>query len=477
MKRKRSYTGLLLLSISFVIVLVIASIFLVAWNDYYRNLIVDPFYQKGALLLTVVYMIQYFLFSKIYGGFKIGYLKVTDIIFSQSLSITFTNLITYMQISLLAKVMVNPFALIIMTLIDIVVVIVWSMTCSRIYFNIYPPINMLVVYKNESVISLLSKMNNHKDKYNICAGINIADGIDVVQSEIDKYEAIIISDIDSFDRNKLVKYCYKKSIGIYLIPEISDIIINSSEKLHIFDTPLLLCKNQGLPFEQRILKRVFDVILSLLAIVILSPFMILTGLAIKVYDGGPIMYKQNRLTVDNEVFEIYKFRSMVVDAEKNDGARLASQNDDRITPVGKFIRKIRFDELPQLFNILKGDMSIVGPRPERPEIAELYIEELPEFEFRTKVKSGLTGYAQVMGKYNTTPLDKLKLDLMYISNYSIFQDLKIVLMTIKILFNPESTEGVMVGDEVGVTGLLDNELLHEFLALDREQSNYKSTIE
>ncbi len=170
--------------------------------------------------------------------------------------------------------------------------------------------------------------------------------------------------------------------------------------------------------------------------------MLLAAAAIKFYDKGPILYKQTRLTKDDKEFKIYKFRSMIVNAEGDGVAKLAKENDDRITPVGHFIRATRIDELPQLFNILKGDMSFVGPRPERPEIANEYCKEIPEFCFRTKVKAGLTGYAQVYGKYNTTPYDKLKLDLFYISNYSLWTDIKLILMTVKIIFKKEATEGV-----------------------------------
>ena len=181
--------------------------------------------------------------------------------------------------------------------------------------------------------------------------------------------------------------------------------------------------------------------LSLIGIVIASPFMLIIALAVKLYDGGPVFYKQERLTRDEKPFMIYKFRSMSMDSEKN-GARLAAKGDKRVTPVGKIIRNIHFDELPQLFNILKGDMSMVGPRPERQVIADQYAEEIPEFVFRTKVKAGLTGYAQVYGKYNTTPYDKLKLDLTYIRNYSVLEDLKLIIMTPKIMLMKESTEGV-----------------------------------
>lgn len=301
---------------------------------------------------------------------------------------------------------------------------------------------MVMIYDNESAKSLTEKIKGHKEKYRICSVININNGLDTVLKEIDRYEAVIICDLDSSVRNKIVKYCYKKSIRIYMTPKISDIIIQSSDKLHIFDTPLLICKNQGFTLVQRIYKRITDVVLSSVSIVLLLPLMILIAAIIKMYDGGPVIYKQTRLTINNKTFQIFKFRSMIVDAEDAGEARLARLKDNRITPIGKTIRMLRIDELPQLFNILKGDMSIVGPRPERPEIADKYMEIMPEFEFRTKVKAGLTGYAQIMGKYNTTAYDKLKLDLMYIGNYSIFMDIKLILMTIKILFMPESTEGI-----------------------------------
>ena len=182
--------------------------------------------------------------------------------------------------------------------------------------------------------------------------------------------------------------------------------------------------------------------LSALGCIVTSPIMLITALCIKLYDGGPVFYTQDRLTRDGKVFKVYKFRSMKTDAEKDGVARLAGEHDDRITPVGRVIRKVRIDELPQLLNILKGDMSIVGPRPERPELAAENEKIMPEFRYRLKVKAGLTGYAQVLGKYNTTPYDKLRLDLMYIEQYSLLLDIKLILMTIKILFIPESTEGV-----------------------------------
>ena len=218
-------------------------------------------------------------------------------------------------------------------------------------------------------------------------------------------------------------------------------MIRSSECLQLFDTPLLLLRNKGLTFEERFAKRLMDILISATALIVFSPIMLVIAIAIKMYDGGPVFFKQKRCTQGGKVFEIHKFRSMIVDAEKEGMVIPATDKDPRITPVGAFIRMTRLDELPQMFDILVGNMSVVGPRPERVEHVEKYTAEIPEFAYRLKVKGGLTGYAQIYGKYNTSPYDKLKLDLMYVQNYSILLDLKLLLMTIKIIFMKESTEG------------------------------------
>ena len=221
--------------------------------------------------------------------------------------------------------------------------------------------------------------------------------------------------------------------------------MGGAKQIHMFHLPMMQIERYHPIPEYRLAKRFFDILLSGIALIVLSPFILITAIAVK-SDGGPALYKQKRLTKDGRVFNVLKFRSMRVDAEKDGVARLSTgDKDDRITPVGRIIRKIRFDELPQLFNILRGDMSIVGPRPERPEIAAQYEKEMPEFALRLQAKAGLTGYAQVYGKYNTTPYDKLLMDLTYIGRPSLWEDFKICLATVKILFMPESTEGVEVG--------------------------------
>ena len=251
----------------------------------------------------------------------------------------------------------------------------------------------------------------------------------------------MICDLPSHMRNVILKDCYEKGVRTYSTPKISDVIIRSAESLHLFDTPLLLSRNNGLTFEQRVMKRGIDLTLCLLALILLFPVFLITAIAIKLYDGGPVFYVQERCTKDKRIFQIYKFRSMIVNAEKDGHSVPAADRDPRITPVGRIIRGMRIDELPQILNILKGDMSIVGPRPERIEHVELYTKQIPEFGYRMKVKGGLTGYAQVYGKYNTTAYDKLKMDLMYIQNYSLLLDIEIIFKTVKVLFMKESTEG------------------------------------
>lgn len=253
----------------------------------------------------------------------------------------------------------------------------------------------------------------------------------------------MIGDIPSEQRNHLMKECFARSIRTYSVPKISDILIRSSVELNLFDSPLLLSRNIDLTVEQQWMKRAVDVVVSGIAAIITLPLFAVIVIGIKLTDGGPVFYTQTRMTKDGKHFQIYKFRTMIQNAEKLSGARLASEHDPRILPIGRVLRATRLDELPQIYNILKGEMSVVGPRPERPELAAEIMKEIPEFSYRLKVKAGLTGYAQIYGKYNTTFYDKLKLDLTYIRNYSLLLDLKLILMTPKILLMKESTEGVI----------------------------------
>jgi exopolysaccharide biosynthesis polyprenyl glycosylphosphotransferase len=300
---------------------------------------------------------------------------------------------------------------------------------------------MAMILGRDDAVTLKFKMETRPDKYNIAKLIPVEDGFESICQQIQEYDAVIINDVHAQIRNDILKFCYQNSIRTYLTPKITDIVVRGAESIALFDTPLLLVKGTGLTPADAFWKRAMDLLLSLIATVIASPIMLLVALAIKLEDGGPVFYKQARVTLGGKVFNILKFRSMIVDAEKEGHSIPATGKDPRITKVGRFIRACRVDELPQLLNILKGDMSIVGPRPERVEHMESYGKNIPEFALRTKVKGGLTGYAQVYGKYNTSPYDKLRLDMVYIENYSLALDIKLILMTLRILLKKESTEG------------------------------------
>ena len=398
-----------------------------------------PFYRRGNWVLVLIYAVLFLIILKASGGYKVGYLKRGDMLYSQILSLGFVNTITYFQISLIGRHLMPVKPLLWMTLIDLVLLICWAVLSNRFYFWLYPPRRLIIVYGSQSAAQLVMKMSERVDKYMICESINIEAGLDRIKQEMRRFEGVIICDIAGAERNDLVKYCFETSTRAYIAPKISDIILRGAEDIRLFDSPLLLCRNYGLTFEQRLAKRTFDICASLAGLILLSPVRLVCALAVKCYDGGSIFYAQTRLTKDGKPFRVLKFRSMIADAEKDGKPRLAGEDDDRITPVGKFLRKCRLDELPQLINILKGEMSVVGPRPERPELTEEYCRDMPEFRYRLKVKAGLTGYAQVTGVYDTVPFDKLKMDLMYIEHYSMLMDLRIILMTIKTMILPGNT--------------------------------------
>lgn len=448
MNNKEQFKRMVMFFLGFIIALAVSGVFSVIWTSYYNyseDLKQDIFWRNGNVLLVLLYMLLYMVFGRSFGGFRVGSLKTVGLIGSQVLAILFTNFFAYIFISLISRGFLRLEPTILMTIIDFICIVIWAFSSKAIYSRIYPPKKMIIVFGSTSARDLVQKMSVRVDKYLICSSISIEEPLDTINQKIQGYDGVILCDIPSQIRNKILKYAYDHSIRTYINPKISDIIIRGADEVHLFDTPLILSKNIGLGFEEKIIKRFVDILLSLICVIIASPFMLIVALCIKLYDRGPVFYKQTRLTQDGREFNVIKFRSMIVNAEQDGVARLASDHDSRITPIGKFIRKIRFDELPQLLNILVGDMSFVGPRPERPEIAKQYAEDMPEFNFRLKVKAGLTGYAQVLGKYNTTPYDKLKLDLMYIENYSVLLDLKIMLQTLKIIFVPESTAGVESG--------------------------------
>ena len=452
MKRLESFKRVVQLTLGLINLGVQIAIFAYCYYSFYSTWMQIQFWRRGHYLFVLIYAFLLFAFSNMYGALRIGYHKNVELIISQLMGTFIVNFITYFQLSLLCLQLMNVVYYLPMTVIQLLWAAMWTIISNAVYRAIFPPRELLLVHGDRPIDSIVSKFATRKDKFTISKTMNVSEGVEKICLEaLERYDAVVIWDIPVDDRNKILKFCYGKSIRVYIMPKISDVILSGAEQLHFFDSPLLLTREYPLKVEERFLKRFIDILFSVLLIIITFPFMIITALLVKCYDGGPILYKQVRCTIDEKEFKIVKFRSMRVDAEKDGVACLAKKNDDRITPIGKFIRRVRLDELPQLFNILKGEMSFIGPRPERPEIIKQYMEVMPEFAYRMKVKAGLAGYAQVYGKYNTTPYDKLKLDLCYIEHYSVWLDLKLMLLTLKVLFTPDATEGVK---EEQVTAML-----------------------
>lgn len=442
MKRdKEQFKRIIRVCLVIILVACETAFFMHSWIKSYNSYTVFPFFQKGHWMMAGMYILYQMIFLYIFGGLKVGYLKKANIIYSQSLALICANFIMYLQIVLLSVRFVTIVPLLRVTVLDVAVVIVVAWISEWIFKKLFPPKKLVLIYEEYSPEEFVKKMNSRKDKYIVEETINVAVGMKKIEQVIKKYEGVVIYDVHSEIRNKILKFCYASDVRAYSTTKISDILVRGAESLHIFDTPLLLYRNHGLNFEQRLMKRTMDIVVSGLMLVLTSPIFLVAALAIKLYDGGPVFYRQARYTLNGKKFDIFKFRSMIVDAEKDGKSQPAVDKDPRITPVGRVLRATRLDELPQLIDIFTGNMSLVGPRPERIEHVEKYTEDLPEFAYRLKVRGGLTGYAQLYGKYNTSPYDKLQLDLIYIQNYSIFLDIRLILMTIKIMFMKESTEG------------------------------------
>lgn len=436
---------------SLVEIAVLSLTYYIVWKLKYDIQTMHSFLGNGKYLLILVYAFLNFILFLYCDGFKFGHIKLTDVTISQWISMFILNFVTYFQLCLIANRMITPIPILLLMGIDLVVTFGFSYLFTAIYHMFCIPKRMIMIYGKDNAQILKHKMDTRSDKYQIKYMMSCDEySFDEIAATVLNYDAVVINDVDAQIRNDLLKYCYKNSIRTYSVPKLSDVIYSGGEDIMLFDTPLKLIRGRGLTPAQRFSKRAMDLILCFIAMIPSSIIMLIIAIAIKIEDGGSVFYRQKRVTRDGKQFDILKFRSMIENAEADGKPHPATDNDDRITKVGKVIRALRVDELPQLLNIIKGDMSIVGPRPERVEHCELYGAEIPEFEFRNKVNGGLTGYAQVYGKYNTTALDKLRLDLMYIENYSLTLDIKIILMTVRILFKKESTEGFNTSNDIEI---------------------------
>jgi len=426
--------------------------FALCWYLYYAKHIASPFYAKGDYLVVALFFVLFVIFGRVYDAFLMSMQRISEIVYAQFLAAAVSDFIMYIVIWLLSKHLPNILPGVAALIGQVVLAAVWAYNAHHAYFKIFPPQATAVIYDTRHGMEKLIGKYGLDTKYKVVLTAT-ADECIANLAMLDGVNTVFMSGIHSHDRNVILKYCVENNIGIFVIPRIGDTIMSGAYPMHMFHLPMLKVGRYHPQPEYLFIKRLLDIVISAVALVVLSPIFLVTAIAIKVTDHGPVFYKQIRLTKDGKEFGILKFRSMRVDAEKDGVARLSSgEHDDRITPVGRVIRACRIDELPQLLNILKGELSIVGPRPERPEIAAQYCEEMPEFSLRLQAKAGLTGYAQIYGKYNTTPYDKLVMDLMYIAHPSIVEDLKIMFATVKILFMPESTEGISEGQTTAMSG-------------------------
>ena len=426
--------------------LCMTALFFICWSGFYNKAQEIPFSYKGNGLLLALFSGCYLLFFLLYGTDKISVSRVSELIYDQVLSLTIADLIMYVVIVLVSRGVRNIVPLLLCLCAQCAVSVLWALLVHRWYFATHKPKKTLIVWDFRTEIGELINMYGLEKRYQVVNNVHVQTCMENYSKYLDGIEAVFLSGVHSSDRNQIIKYCVHNNIDAYVIPTVGDAIMRGAKNLHLFHLQVMKVERYSPMVSYLFIKRVMDILISALALIILSPLMLVTAIAIKLTDGGTVFYRQCRLTQDGKRFYLLKFRSMRMDAEKDGVARLSTGTaDDRITPVGRIIRSCRIDELPQLINILKGEMSIVGPRPERPEIEAEYEKILPEFALRLQTKAGLTGYAQVYGRYNTTPYDKLIMDLNYLANPSLAEDFKICVATIKILFMPESTTGVAVG--------------------------------
>ena len=396
----------------------------------------------------LLYCVVYWFFARMYNAHKIGLYRLAELAFSQMLAFLISDVFLFVASFFwfhnFFRVRYTRYFLVLV--LQLVCIGILIFVCNRRYAKYDTPRKIIIIYGTEEYKGLLKKLKAFKYRYYVMGCYRQDDAWEKLQKAIDDCMDVYLYEVNHEVHDKVLRYCDAIGRDIHVSLNLDDILSMGLELSHSLDTPFIRTRKVSVIWYYPYVKRMFDIVFSLVVLVALSPLLLVVAIAIKLYDHGPVFYKQVRLTKGGKEFSIYKFRSMIVNAEQVGGAQLAAKSDDRVTPVGKIIRMLRIDELPQLLNILKGDMTVVGPRPERPELARAYEEELPEFALRLRVKAGLTGYAQVYGKYNTSPYDKLKMDLLYIEKQSVTVDLRIIFYTVKIMFVPESSEGVEKSD-------------------------------
>ena len=415
-------------------------VFYFGWQSAYSQ---ATFFDAGNYVVLLSYSLMLLLFMNVYGGLRVGSLRITNLLLSCTFALLFTDFLIYLELCLIARVMLDALPIVLILGAQLLLAVLGCFLLNTVYFALNSAHQVVAVYDlASSDATVVDKMEKIHARFHIAKRVDASLPLAELMQSVDPYDSVLLCAMDADKRQALFHYCYRTGKRINVLPCVMDLALSASHQTQLYDTPVLLCKNRELTPEQRLSKRCIDIALSLFLIVLTGPIMLITALLVKLEDRGPVFYRQERLTLGSKRFSIIKFRSMRVGADdgRADEALRAVTDDERITRIGALLRPYRLDELPQLFNVLAGDMSIVGPRPERVEHYALYTEELPDFSLRLRAKAGLTGYAQIYGRYNTSPRDKLSMDLCYIEDFSILQDFRLMFMTLKVLFIKESSE-------------------------------------
>lgn len=382
-----------------------------------------------------------------YGLFTLAKKRYGEIFIGIALSVGYSFVIMMAVSFYLREFSYSRSVLVVTAFLELIILNIYQYAIWQLERMLVVPKQSLIIGSKEECERVRARLKNQPQlQYRVSHISTDSETNDDWKSVIFTVDLVVIcSDISLGNKSEIMEYCQEMDKQVLLMPSVYELFCSGLEIDKIDDMPFFRPQYLKPSLERRSFKRLMDIILSAASLVVLSPVIIAVAAAIKLDSKGPVFYKQIRTGRYEKEFFVHKFRSMRQDAEKNSGPVMAGENDPRITRLGSFLRRTRLDEIPQFINVLQGNMSLVGPRPERPFFVKQFKKEIPEYVHRHNVKPGITGMAQVYGKYNTTAYDKLIYDLMYIQKCSAFTDFVIMIQTIRVLFVKNSTEGVRNG--------------------------------
>lgn len=422
--------------------------FVVSRNVY--GMLPDVYLRGNVVFIGLIYFLVYFLTASTLDLYTIFKHKKYDILISVVISCVFAG-VSGMLVSVFVAwgSDINIKMLLIENLSPCAVLIVWRLMVNTMVKTARSKSKLLVVAEKDRETSIAKRVkysskNDWLESWYGFIDCGSEETInDFIENEVENYDAVCLTkELPHKVKEKIIRKSVNERKEIYVIPDMYDMNLVKCGPVHFMDILTFKTKPFYLTLSQQILKRILDIVVAFAAAVVFSPLMLICAVAVKIDSRGDILYRQKRVTINSREFDILKFRTMVQDAEKLSGPVLSTEKDPRVTRVGKLLRACRLDELPQIFNVLKGDMSIVGPRPERPVFVELYKKDIQDYDMRHLVKAGVTGYAQIYGNYDTDPRIKLVYDLLYIKEYSFWLDIKILIMTLKTMLTKEASKGL-----------------------------------